>query len=296
MSFLCQTVLHYCSHLLIVVQWDKLDVTNFASISYRGYMVVHMHDKHSTMTDLEFSTFVECLYAVTIVVIPQLQSTILGASHQPEHMRGKNLKYHNTQCTSQSLNLLPDLSISIALIPSIAVWPLRPFFSSLLNSNAALPVKISHTLTICMVKNYNMAMIILDLKNITVDYMYVWCAWCQAHPSFTGWYDLIEAVGVSDGGQWVGVALYNVHPDAGRNDLLQQWQLLRSHGNTLVDRIVEEGCMDTGKWIKCKSCQLLIPRLPNLSQCMCNDDGRGSENVMKIQELHNMKCDSKSMQ
>jgi hypothetical protein len=30
------------------------------------------------------STFVECLDAVTIVVIPQLQSTILGASHQPE--------------------------------------------------------------------------------------------------------------------------------------------------------------------------------------------------------------------
>ena len=41
------------------------------------------------------------------------------------------------------------------------------------------------------------------------------------------------------------VALYDVHPDAGRNDLLQQRQLLRSHGNALVDGIVEEGCMDT---------------------------------------------------
>ena len=137
---------------------------------------------------IESSTFVECLDTVTIVVIPQLQPAILGASHQPEDVRSvdkiKNITILGVH--HKSLNLLPDLSISIALIPSIAVWPLQPLFSSLLNSNAALPVKISHTLTICMVKNYNMAMIILDLKNIMVDYMYVWCAWCQAHPSFTG--------------------------------------------------------------------------------------------------------------
>ena len=55
---------------------------------YRLY-VVHMLCMISTVLytiGLEFSTFVECLYAVTIVVIPQLQPTILGASHQPEHM------------------------------------------------------------------------------------------------------------------------------------------------------------------------------------------------------------------
>ena len=141
------------SHLLIVVQWDKFDVTNFTSISYRGYIWYRLYVVQAQYytIDLEFSTFVECLYAVTIVVIPQLQPTILGASYQPEHIcmwTKYKKKYQNTQCTSQSLNLLPDLSISIALIPSIAVWPLRPLLSSLLNSNAALPVKISHTFTI----------------------------------------------------------------------------------------------------------------------------------------------------
>ena len=82
--------------------------------------------------------------------------------------------------------------------------------------------------------------IILSLKTSIA-----WCAWCQTYPSFTGRYDLTEAMGVSDRGQRVGVTLYDVHPDAGRNDLLQQRQLLRSHGNALVDGIVEEGCMDT---------------------------------------------------
>ena len=51
---------------------------------------------------------------------------------------------------------------------------------------------------------------------------------------------MAEAVRVSDGGQRVGVALYDVHPDAGGNDLLKQRQLLCSHGDALIDGIEEE--------------------------------------------------------
>ena len=63
------------------------------------------------------ATFVECLDAVAIIVVPQLQFTILCASHQPEDVYKIKVVTMVTFFLC-SLNLLPDLSISIALMPS----------------------------------------------------------------------------------------------------------------------------------------------------------------------------------